>query len=74
MFVLRVRYPSSGTIQDREFAELDDAVKAAHAHYGSFPSGLAMICRPQSDQVIMHHEELRSLYTQAGSKPGPARR
>ena len=74
MFVLRIRYPMSGTIQDREFAGLDEAVKAAHAHYGSFPTGLAMICRPQSDEVIMHHEELRSLFSKAGSKPGPAGR
>ena len=65
MFVLRVRYPSSGTIQSGEFSQLDDAVKAAHAHYGSFPTGLAMICRPQSDEVVMHHEELRSLYTKS---------
>ena len=73
MFVLRVRYPTSGTIQDREFGHLDDAVKAAHAHYGSFPTGLAMICRPQSDEVVMHHEELRALYTKSSAKLAAAR-
>jgi len=62
MFVLRVRYPMSGTVQEREFAFLDDAIKAAHAHYAAFPNGLAMICRPQSDEVVMQHEELRALY------------
>ena len=74
MFVLRVRYPSSGTLQEREFARLDEAVTAAHAHYSSFPTGLAMICRPQSAEVVMHHEELRALYTQAPGKGGSAAR
>ena len=68
MFVLRVRYPSSGTIQEREFALLDEAVKAAHAHYASFPNGLAMICRPQSEEIVMHHEELRSLYVETSKR------
>ena len=72
MFVLRVRYPASGTIQEREFAVLDEAVKAAHAHYSSFPNGLAMICRPQSEEIVMPHEELRSLYRQAGKSGVPS--
>ena len=62
MFVLRVRYPRSGTVQEREFSRLDEAIKAAHAHYGSFPTGLAMICKPQSDEAVMPHEELLLLY------------
>jgi hypothetical protein len=72
MFALRVRYPTSGTIQEREFTRLDEAITAAHAHYASFPTGLAMICRPQSEEVVMHHEELRSLYRQP--KGGPVDR
>ena len=70
MFALRVRYPTSGTVQEREFARLDEAIKAAHAHYASFPTGLAMIYRAQSDEVAMHHEELRSLYKQPTAKGG----
>jgi uncharacterized protein (DUF488 family) len=74
MFILRVRYPMSGTIQEREYARLDEAIKAAHAHYASFPAGLALICRPQSEEMVMHHEELRSLYSQAAAKPAAAMR
>lgn len=62
MFVLRVRYPKSGTLQDREFAFLDEAVRAAHAHYSSFPDGLAMIRRPDSQEVVMAHHELVQSY------------
>lgn len=74
MFILRVRYPMSGTIQEREYARLDEAIKAAHAHYASFPTGLAVICRPQSAEVVMQHEELRLLYGQAAAKPAGAAR
>jgi hypothetical protein len=73
MFILRVRYPMSGSVQEREYARLDEAITAAHAHYASFPTGLALICRPQSQEVVMQHEELRSLYTQAAAKPAVAR-
>jgi hypothetical protein len=67
MFVLRVRYPMSGTIQDREFPFLDEAVRAAHAHYAAFPEGIALIRKPNSDEVVMQHHELLATYRRAKS-------
>ena len=60
-FVLRLRYPHSGVIQEQEFEDASLALRAVYAHYTAFPSGLAQISDAMGD-VINSHAELREMY------------
>ena len=60
-FVLRLRYPHSGQIQEQEFEDASLALRTVYAHYASFPSGLAQISDAMGD-VIHTHRELREMY------------
>ena len=63
-FILRVRYPHSGMIQDQEFPQEHLAIRAAIAHLKAFPAGLAQITGPDG-KIVQSHSELYELFKQS---------
>lgn len=54
--------PIGGVSQAREFATAGDAVSAAYAHFLAYPDGRAEIRNWTTDEQILSHEELRSMF------------
>lgn len=60
-FVLRLRYPHSGLVQEQRFEHANRAIQAAYAHFASFPAGLAQIS-DETGEILHPHSELSEMY------------